>query len=311
MANVALSRKFKKKLLLIGLGDLTQTPTQLKAMETKDLEISFEGDTVEQETDGVSWGANKKHRTSDKIKITGKVAFAGSGTAGVRPAYSELFILSGHKETVAEDSSVTYEPVTDDIQKGTVAFLLDGQFHIAKDAQAEIKLSANSGELGYWEFEISAVGGTIPTTEPDGLKTIIEGFQMPKAINFENTPVFKIGNRDYPMKGFEHITGNEITSLDLVNHQSSMISDRKPTVKVTVGAPAISDINLYQKAWEGEEMPLVLEHGKKAGEKIRLEYPNVSLDIPSISDIDGALGYEIECQAMQKGDVPPYRIIFS
>ncbi|MBS9781113.1 MAG: hypothetical protein KGV56_01320 [Gammaproteobacteria bacterium] len=309
MPNIALTRKFKKKILLWGVGDLEASA--LKPVETKDLEISFEGDTVEQETDGESWGANKKHRTTDKVKITGKIAFAGSGEAGKAPAYRELFLLSGHAEVIDAGNSVTYTPITKNIESGTVGFLLDGQYHQGKKAQIELKLDANSGELGYWDFEISMVGGTVPIEKPSGLNTLLEGYQTPKAINFDNTPIFQLGGRDYPMKGFTHTTGNEVTALDMVNHQSAIIGDRKPTVGITVGAPALSDINLYQKAWDGEEMPLVMEHGKKAGEKIRMDYPSVSLDIPKATDLEGALGYEIECQAMQKGDQPPYTIIFS
>ncbi|MBS9780298.1 MAG: hypothetical protein KGV51_06700 [Moraxellaceae bacterium] len=308
MPNIALNRKFKKKLLLVGVGDLT--PEQLKAVETKDVDISFEGDTVEQEKDGETWGANKKHRTSDKLKITGKIAFATSGTAGTAPAYRDLFLMSGHSETVEADK-VTYTPETTGDNFATVGFLLDGQFHIAKKAQAEIKLSANSGEIGYWEFEINAVGGTVPIEKPSNLNTLVEGYKTPKAINFANTATFELGNRPYPMKAFSHTTGNEVTSLDMVNHQFAMISDRKPVVSITVGSPQISEINLYQKAWDGEEMPLVLEHGLVAGEKIKLEYPSVALDIPKATDLDGALGYEIECSVMQINNNPPYTIVFS
>ncbi|MGP5553519.1 hypothetical protein [Psychrobacter celer] len=308
MPNVALSRKFKKKLLLWGVGDLL--PNQLKAVETKDVDISFEGETVEQEKDGETWGANKKHRTTDKVKITGKVAFASSGTAGTAPAYRDLFLMAGHSETVAVDS-VTYTPETTNEGFGTVAFLLDGQFHMGKSAQAEIKLSANSGELGYWEFEISMVGGTIPIAKPSDLVTLIEGYVTPKAVNFANTPVFKLGGKDYAMKTFSHTTGNEVTSLDMVNHQSSMISDRKPMVTIAVGAPQLSEINLYQKAWDGDEMPLVIEHGTVAGQKIKLDYPAVAIDIPKATDMDGALGYEIECSVMQSASNPPYTIVFS
>lgn len=308
MPNVALSRKFKKKLLLWGVGDLA--PNQLKPVETKDVDISFEGDTVEQEKDGEHWGANKKHRTTDKVKITGKVAFASSGTAGTAPVYRDLFLMAGHSETVEADK-VTYTPETTDTNHGTVAFLLDGQLHIGTKAQAEIKLSANSGELGYWEFEISMVGGTIPIAKPGDLDTLVAGYQTPKAINFANTPVFKLGGIDYAMKTFSHTTGNEVTALDMVNHQSSMISDRKPVVSITVGAPQLSEINLYQKAWDGDEMPLVIEHGTTAGQKIKLEYPAVALDIPKATDMDGALGYEIECSVMQSASNPPYTIVFS
>ncbi|MDN5619234.1 MAG: hypothetical protein L0G63_01965 [Psychrobacter sp.] len=308
MPNVALSRKFKKKLLLWGVGDLL--PSQLEPVETKDVDISFEGDTVEQEKDGESWGANKKHRTTDKVKITGKVAFASSGTAGTAPAYRDLFLMAGHSETVAVDS-VTYTPETTNEGFGTVAFLLDGQFHMGKSAQAEIKLSANSGELGYWEFEISMVGGTIPIAKPSDLVTLIEGYVTPKAVNFANTPVFKLGGKDYAMKTFSHTTGNEVTSLDMVNHQSSMISDRKPMVSIAVGAPQLSEINLYQKAWDGDEMPLIIEHGTAAGHKIKLDYPAVAIDIPKATDMDGALGYEIECSVMQSASNPPYTIVFS
>ncbi|PNK59465.1 hypothetical protein A6J60_011725 [Psychrobacter sp. FDAARGOS_221] len=310
MPQVALSRKFKKKLLLWGIGDLAAN--ELTPVETKDVDISFEGDTIEQEKDGESWGANKKFRTTDKVKITGKVAFAASGTAGTAPAYRDLFLMAGHSETVSEEgSTVTYTPETTDTNHGTVAFLLDGQFHIGKKAQAEVKLSANSGELGYWEFEISMVGGTVPIEKPSDLNTIVEGYKTPKAVNFANTPVFKLGNKDYAMKSFSHTTGNEVTSLDMVNHQSSMISDRKPVVSITVGAPQLSEINLYQKAWDGEEMPLVLEHGTTAGQKIKLDYPAVALDIPKATDMDGALGYEIECSVMQSASKPPYTIVFS
>lgn len=308
MPNVALSRKFKKKLLLWGIGDVL--PNQLKAVETKDVDISFEGETVEQEKDGESWGANKKHRTTDKVKITGKVAFAGSGTAGTAPAYRDLFLMAGHSETVALDT-VTYTPETTNEGFGTVAFLLDGQFHMGKSAQAEIKLSANSGELGYWEFEISMVGGTIPIAKPVDLITLIDGYQTPKAVNFANTPVFKLGTKDYAMKTFSHTTGNEVTSLDMVNHQSSMISDRKPMVSIAVGAPQLSEINLYQKAWDGDEMPLIMEHGTVVGHKIQLNYPAVAIDIPKATDMDGALGYEIECSVMQSASNPPYTIVFS
>lgn len=308
MPNIALTRKFKKKLLLWGMGDLA--PTALSAVETKDVEISFEGDTVEQEKDGETWGANKKHRTTDKVKITGKIAFASSGTAGTAPAYRELFLMAGHSETVEADK-VTYTPETTESNHGTVAFLLDDQFHLGKQAQAEIKLSANSGELGYWEFEIGMVGGTVPIEKPTGLNTLVEGYKTPKAINFANTPVFKLCNKDYAMKTFSHTTGNEVKSSDLVNHQSTRISDRKPVLAISVGAPALSEINLYQKAWDAAEMPLVLEHGTTAGQKIKLAYPAVALDIPKATDIDGALGYEIECSAMQTGDAPPYTITFS
>ncbi len=310
MPNVALTRKFKKKLLLWGMGDLTSDVSQLKPVETKDVEIAFEGDTVEQEKDGTQWGAPKKYRTTDKVKITGKIAFAGSGVPGTPPAYRELFLLSGHSETVDSKKSVTYTPQTENLQKGTVAFLLDGQFHMGKDAQVEFKLTANAGEIGYWEFEIKMVGGTIPSPKPEALKTAVEGFKVPKAVNFTNTPLFQLAGLDFPMKGFEHTTGNEITSLDLVNHQSAMISNRKPKVKLTVGALSIEQINLYQKAWNGDEVLLKLGHGTQPGEKITLEYPAISLDIPTATDLDGALGYELDCQAMNTQGAP-YKIIFA
>lgn len=307
---VALTRKFKRKLLLWGVGDLSANLSSLKPVETKDVEISFEGDTVEQEKDGFNWGANKKYRTSDKVKITGKIAFAGSGEAGVAPAYRELFLLSGHKELISKGQSVIYTPITENIEKGTVGFLIDGQFHLGKEAQIELKLSANAGELGYWDFEISMVGGTIPIEPPTNLKKVIEGYKIPKAINFKNTARFSLGSKNYAMKSFEHTTGNEISSIDLVNHQSAIIANRKPTVKITVGAHALAEINLYQKAWDGEEMELIFSHGRLAGEKIEILYGAVALDIPTISDLDGALGYEIECTAMQ-GSGSPYQITFS
>ena len=97
----------------------------------------------------------------------------------------------------------------------------------------------------------------------------------------------------------------------MVNHQSSMISNRKPMVSIAVGAPQLSEINLYQKAWDAEEMPLVMEHGTVAGHKISLNYPAVALDIPKATDMDGALGYEIECSVMQTASNPPYTIVFS
>lgn len=327
MPNIALTRKFKKKLLLWGLGDLLQPyldaadntaraaamatlVPQLKAVETKDVAISFEGDTVEQEKDGLSWGANKKQYTSDKVKITGKIAFAGSGTAGQPPVYRELFLLSGHAEIIdSTNKTVTYKPINEGFEYGVVAFVQDGQFHIGHKAQIELKLDANAGEIGYWDFEITMAGGTVPIETPTGLDLVAEGYTPPKAVNFSNTPVFKLGNQDFANSQFNHTTGNEIAAMDIVNHQSAFIGDRKPQVTVTVGAPALSAINLYQKAWDGDEMPLVFEHGLTAGQTIRLQYPAVSPSMPNLSDIEGALGYDIEFAAMAHAD-GEYLIIF-
>ncbi len=328
MPNLALNRKYEKKLLLWAMGDLLQPyldatdqpgrdaamaniVTQLKPVETKDVEISFEGDTVEQERDGVTWGANKKQYTSDKVKITGKIAFAGSGTAGAPPAYREMFLLSGHAEIIdAGAGTVTYKPITEGFEYGVIAFVQDGQFHIGHKAQCEIKLDANAGEIGYWGFEITMTGGTIPIETPAGLTTVISGYQPPKAVNFSNTPIFQLGGQYFANSKFSHTTGNEIAALDIVNHQSAVIGDRKPKADITIGAKALSEVNQYQQAWDGEEMPLLLEHGKVAGEKIRFQYPAVSLSMPTPSDIQGALGYDIECTAMDHAD-GVYSIIFS
>lgn len=326
MPNIALNRKFKSKLLLWSIGDLLDaylaatTPAKkttelnkilpkLKPVQTKDVEISLEGDTVERENDGLNWGNNAKQYTSDKVKITGKIEFAGSGTAGEAPGYRELFLLSGHAELL-DTGKVTYIPVNKDFDYGTVAFVLDGQFHVGHKAQLELKLTANAGELGYWEFELSMVGGTVPIETPLNLNQAIAGYIPPKAVNFSNTPVFKLGSKDFANSQFSHTTGNEVTSLDIVNHQSAVIGDRKPMANITVGAPALSEINLYQKAWDSEEMSLTLEHGLVAGEKIGLFYPAVTLGMPSASDIEGALGYDIECSAQSHAD-GTYQITFS
>lgn len=328
MANLPLIEKYKAKMLFWSVGDLlspylnaadsaaqtaalTSLVGGLAPVQTKDVEITFEGDTVEQETDGVSWGADKKFRTSDKVKITGKIALAGSGTAGAAPAYRELFLLSGHAEVIdAANKTVTYTPITEGFDYGTIGFVQGGKFHVGYKAQIELKLDANAGELGYWDFEIYMVSGTIPIAKPAGLNAVVSGYQTPKAVNFGNTPIFQLGGLDFVMKSFNHTTGNEVTSLDLVNHQSAVIGDRKPTSKITVGAKDLSAINLHQRAWDGDEMAMVVEHGKTAGEKVRLQYPAVSADIPAYADIDGALGYDIELTAMQHAD-GPYQIIFS
>lgn len=326
MPNLALSRKYKKKILVWSVGDLlapylaatspadktaamTALVPQLAPVQTKDVDISFEGDTVEQEVDGLSWGSPKKQYTTDKVKITGKIALAGSGTAGQAPAYRDLFLMSGHAEII-DGSRVIYKPVTDGFEYGVVGFVVDGQFHIGHKAQIELKLDANAGELGYWDFEINMVGGTVPIETPAGLAEVASGYQVPKAVNFSNTPVFKLGGQDFANSKFSHTTGNEIASLDIVNHQSADITDRKPTVSITVGAKALSAVNQYQQAWDGDEMALIFEHGTKAGEKVRMQYPAVSLGMPTPSDIEGALGYDIECTAMVHAD-GVYQIIFS
>lgn len=326
MPNIALNRKFKSKLLLWSIGDLlfdylaattdaaktaalnTLAPS-LKPVQTKDLDISMEGETVEREHDGLSWGNNAKQYTTDVVKITGKIELAGSGTAGEPPAYRELFLLSGHAEVIDTDN-VKYIPITKDFDMGTVAFVLDGQFHIGHKAQLELKNTANAGEVGYWEFELTMVGGTVPVETPANINQSIVGYIPPKAINFSNTPRFTLGAKSFAMSAFAHTTGNEVTALDIVNHQSANIGDRKPMVNITVGAPALSEVNLYQKAWDSETMLLGIQHGTQPGQRVGMHYPAVTLGMPKAADISGALGYDIECAA-QNHDDGVYQIIFS
>lgn len=324
MPNLALTRKFKSKILFIATGvSLDAYVTSLQAgdtatanaelatiipslipVKTKDVEFSPEGDTVETEYDGLSWGAAAKQYTSDKSKITCKVPFASSGTAGTAPAYRDLLLISGFAEIIDPAVSVTYQPITSGFDYAVVAFVHDGQFHIGHMAQANAKLEANAGEIGWWNFEISMVGGTIPIPTPTGLNTVMSGYIEPKAINFSNTPVFTLGGQPFACSKFSHDTGNEVSSLDIINHQSAVIGNRKPNVTATIGAKDIATVNHYQQAWDGLLQEMVLGHGNAAGQKITTTYPSVQMGMPKTSDIEGALGYDLELTPMDNGTYP-------
>ena len=79
--------------------------------------------------------------------MTFSVELAGSGTAGTAPRYGNVTKACGFSETVASNTSVTYEPISASFSSVTIHYNTDGVRHIVNGCRGSFTINASVGEI--------------------------------------------------------------------------------------------------------------------------------------------------------------------
>lgn len=302
-----LPRKYKKMAVIAALGDETDV-TKFTAFKASN--FSFEDTSEEKEFEVVSdeLGNDEKFITTDTGKISFDVQFVGSGTAGTAPAISPLLRGSGFNEVITA-TQVAYSPVSSGFEHLTMWFVVDGTVHKLTKARGNVKLDATAGEISKFSFEFNGVGGAVPEALAGTLPTPATVI-VPKAVGFEHSPTFTIDAVHLPMQAFSVDSGNTAQTFDLVEFKGTEITERKPTASMTIGAQELATFNTHAIARSGVAKPVVFEHGKTAGEIIRVEIAKAQLGKPQYNDYQGALMHQLDCNILRAAPASQYQFIF-
>ncbi|MGK7757183.1 phage tail tube protein [Marinovum sp. B10] len=196
---------------------------------------------------------------------------AGGGTAGTAPGWGKLLRMCGCAETVVAATSVTYNPVSDDHESGTLYFYVGKTLHKLVGTRGNAKFMVSAQGIPYIEFEFTGLftdpaEATRPT--PD-----LSAFLKPSLATSANTPTGTINGTDFVIRALSLDLGNQVENRFLIGSESVLITDRQEVIEATVEAQPLTSFDPYALARAQSEVAVVVAHGTTAGKIVTLNAP--------------------------------------
>lgn len=210
--------------------------------------------------------------------FSGKVELATSGTAGTAPAWGPLLRACGVAQTVSAGVSVTYNPITDNHESGSLYLYIDGTLYKALGVRGDGKFTVNAQGIPYFEFELTGLF-TQPAESANPAATLT-AFQKPKVASKLNTPTFTINAVAMVMRTFEMTLGNKVEPRFLIPVEEILITDRAEMIKTQVQADLLSVIDPFALALAQTDVAVNLVHGTVAGSILTLNAPAAQMQRP-------------------------------
>lgn len=213
------------------------------------------------------------------VKLSGKVPFSTSLTAGGTPAWARLMRACGMAEVIAASTSATYNPISSGQESVSMRFFHDGTQHISTGGRGTFEININAGEEAYIQFDMTGLY-TAPTAVALPTGTQFSGWRDGEVPAFGNA-TFIIGANTYPMSKFRYTHGNQIMVRDIPSRNEVRIIERSPKVEVTLDKPdGITPENFFASALLGAGATQIVYAALSSpdGRLVSVGAPNATLE---------------------------------
>jgi hypothetical protein len=284
------NKKMRKMAILAKIESVygtDPTPTgAANAMVVSNVELTpLEGDVIERNNIQPYFGNNGAIQATAYGKLKFEIELAGSGAAGTAPKYDPLLRACGMSVTLSAGVSVTYAPISDNLESVTLYGNIDGINHVMDGARGEAKFVLDAKGKPVIQFEFS--GLFTPLTDTALPATTYTGWVKPLAVNKANTTCTFHGIA-IAMQHFDLMLGNQVVKRDLVNVDTVEIVDRKAAGSIVFENTSIATKDWVTAAKTTTLGSLALVHGITAGNIVTIN-ANSTCEIskPSYSNVDG------------------------
>ena len=304
-----MSKQWRRRLAVVAVETqygVAPDPATATILEVVMLDAGnpYAGNTVERERMRYGFGNFEQINTGPSVERQIRVPFSGSGTAGEPPAYSPLLRACALSETIDNTTgseSVTYQPVSQNMDSVTIWWYEDGQVQEIRGARGTYEIGADAQSLPYWQFNLTGLYSrpeNAPTVQ--GVESTIAG-EVP--INKQNSTFTLFG---YParLQAFSQNAGNQVEYRNLVGYEGVHITDRRVTGNITIEAPALADFNAFEKVESHQLVTLgevTLTHGTAPGNIIKAEGLQAQAANITPSDNQGIMHYGMEIRYLPTG----------
>lgn len=209
------------------------------------------------------------------------------GTAGATPGapvpYAPLLRAAGNSETITPDVSVSYAPVSENFEHGTLYYYIGGSNGVLHKMVgvriSAAKLVTNVGALPYYEF--TALGLDVEP-EPAGARPEVDwsGLTVPLHTAANTVQTMTLFGTNVGMATLSTTLGNTFSHLHVTNQEEIAFENRVGAVDISIVEPDPSVINYWTKAKKGEQGSLQFQLGKDADHAkslLLLNIPNLQL----------------------------------
>lgn len=267
-----------KRLLLAKVGggsypDDSEPTASANAILTEGLQFTpFAGNRVERNYDRPKLGANREFMTGPHAQVSFNVDLVGSGTAGEAPPFGELLRMCGFAETVEAETSVTYNPVSEGFDWGSLYFIHENERHMLLGARGNVTLQLNAEQLPQMAFTFTGLWVPNPSALSPAPTPDFDAFKTPLPVNEANTPEFEIDGFSAPLSQLELNAGQQVEYRNLVNQEAVRITDRNGSGSMQIEAARIGDKNFWSLVAAHALVDGHLQHGNTAGNIVEIDW---------------------------------------
>lgn len=208
-------------------------------------------------------------------RLQGMIELVPSGTAGTAPAWGPVARALGLAETIVAATSVTYNPISDNMESATIYFWIGGTRHKLLGCRGTGILRWTAQGLPMLEVTID--GLFQPPGEAARVLPDLSGFQAPPVLSKTTVPVFTINAVAMVMRSLSLDLGNQVERRLLIPTEQIVIPDRTERIAVQVEAVPLTTFNPYALAQEQTEVAVALTQGSVAGNILALAVPGAQV----------------------------------
>lgn len=296
-----MSKYWRKKTVLVKLEasyGVDPTPTgAANAVLTTDFKIMpMEGNDVSRDIEQPYLGAQGTLPVELHTKITFNVELEPSGIAGTAPAWASLLRMCAVAQTISVGNSVTFNPISNNHESGTLWFGLDGTKYVSNGMRGDCTLDFTAQGIPYLRFAFTGLftqpsEGSVPAP-------ILTAYKKPQVVTNSNT-TFSLGGAALVLRKLSLAFGNDVQPNFLVGEELIDITDKAETVDFTVKAVPLTTFNPYAAALSDADLPLILVHGKTAGRIATLNMPKIEIQRPQgLEDVQGKVEWPLKAQPL-------------
>ena len=225
----------------------------------------------------------------------GKLSFdflmSGGGAAGTAPKWAPLALGCGFAETINAGVSAVYNLVSSAFSSVTCWVNIDGVYHKFVGCRGDMKFKGMTKGIPMYSVDLDCIYAA-PTAValPAVTRT---GWQIDEGMNSTNTTKLTLNAIDFAFSTHNWGLGNKMARLNLPGPQLEVaVTDRGPTMDVTVLAPPLATFDPFALATAGTNVAATFTHGSAAGRKVKHDY-KVVLSNVDYDQIDGMVAYKL------------------
>lgn len=233
-----------------------------------------------------SFGATPDVHKDKQVMIQFDVELSGSGAAGVAPAWGVFERMCGKSETIVEDTSVAYAPISTGFESGSLYSNEDGTLHKLLGARGKRSIIYGKDAIPLLRYNIIGRWTTPAAQAMPALTLAAAQLNLPLVMNKDNTQ-FSIHSYPAVLEAMTVDDGNTVIHRDRPNAEYVAITNRIMGGSVTFEAPALGTKDFFAIAAAGTQGPISLVHGTEDGNIVTHAMPLVQVLEPAHQYIDG------------------------
>lgn len=262
------------------------TPTgAANAVLAKNVQVSpLEQDSVQRDLVRPYFGNDEQIPVGTRISMQFEVELAGSGAAGVAPAYGPLLQACAMDETV-DLADVRYTPVSSNFKSLTLVYNLDGVRHKAIGCRGTVVFAFDARGIPVMRFSFIGLYANVVDATVSGVD--FSAFKKPKSVNYRDTPSCSLFGQSVVMQSLSLDVGMQVVYRNLVGFEGVNLTDRAARGAISFEYTKVATYDWFANIKAGNSGAISLVHGLTEGNIVELSASNVQITTPSIGDSDG------------------------